>query len=74
MMIDVLRTLLCTWEAKWAERPPKVMKRSKKNETTFRYAHAEIRTHVVATYDPTRYPLGQGCALREVFVGVWVRG
>ena len=26
MMIDVLRPLLCTWQAKWAERPPKVMR------------------------------------------------
>jgi len=30
-LIDVLRRpLLCTWLAKWAERPPKVMKRSKR--------------------------------------------
>ena len=28
MMIDVLRPLLCTRWAKWAERPPKVMRRS----------------------------------------------
>jgi len=28
MMIYVLWQLLCTWQAKWAERPPKVMKRS----------------------------------------------
>jgi hypothetical protein len=30
MMIDVLRPLLCIWQAKWAERPPKVMKRSQR--------------------------------------------
>ena len=30
MMIDVLRPLLYTWYAKWAERPPKVMKRSQR--------------------------------------------
>ena len=26
MMIGVLWPLLCTWQAKWAKRPPKVMK------------------------------------------------
>jgi len=29
-MIDVLRPLLCTWYAKWAEQSPKVMKRSQR--------------------------------------------
>ena len=29
-MIDVLRPLLRTWQAKWAERPPKVMRRSQR--------------------------------------------
>jgi len=33
MMIDVLRPLLCTWWAKWAEWPPKVMKRSQRWNT-----------------------------------------
>ena len=33
MMIDVLRPRLCTWWAKWAERPPKVMKRSQRWNT-----------------------------------------
>jgi len=48
MMFDVLRPPLCTWYAKWAERPPKVMERKKaKDETIFRYPHAEIRTRVV---------------------------
>ena len=28
--IDVLRPLLCTWEAKWAERPQKLMRRSQR--------------------------------------------
>ena len=27
---DDLEPLLCTWQAKWAERPPKVMKRSQR--------------------------------------------
>ena len=26
MMIDVLRPIVCTWQAKWAERPPKIMR------------------------------------------------
>ena len=30
MMIDVLRSLLCTWQAKWTGRPPKVMKLSQR--------------------------------------------
>jgi len=30
MVIDVLQLLLCTWQAKWADRPPKVMKRSQR--------------------------------------------
>ena len=30
MMIDVLRPLLCTRQAKWAEQPPKVMRRSER--------------------------------------------
>ena len=30
MMIDVLRPLLCTCQAKWAERPPKVTRRSER--------------------------------------------
>ena len=30
MMIDVLRPVLCTWLAKWAERPLEVMKRSQR--------------------------------------------
>ena len=33
MMIDVLRPLLCIWQVKWAERPPKVMKRSQRWNT-----------------------------------------
>ena len=33
MMIDVLRPRLCTWQAKWAERPPKVMRRSRRWNT-----------------------------------------
>ena len=36
IMIDVLRPLLCTKWAKWAEQPPKVMNEVKA-ETTFRY-------------------------------------
>ena len=28
MVVDVLRPVMCIWWAKWAERPPKVMKRS----------------------------------------------
>ena len=59
MMIDVLRPLLCTRQAKQAERPPKtkVMKRLVKDETSFRYAHAEVRTKVVVICGPTRYQL-----------------
>ena len=30
MMIGVLRPLLCTWQPKWAERRPRVMKRSQR--------------------------------------------
>ena len=30
MMTDVLRPPLCTWKAKWTERPPTVMKRSQR--------------------------------------------
>ena len=30
VVIGVLWPLLCTWQAKWAERPPKVMKRSQR--------------------------------------------
>ena len=52
MMIDVLRPLLCIWQAKWAERPPRVMKQSE-NESPFRYVHAEIRTRVVVICGPT---------------------
>ena len=55
MMIDVLRPLLRTRQAKWAERPPKVIKRSHKDETTFRYARAEILTRAVVICGPTRY-------------------
>ena len=33
MMIDVLRPLFCTWQAKWAERPPKVMQLSQRWNT-----------------------------------------
>ena len=33
MMIDVLRPLLCRWQAKWTERPPKVMKQSQRWNT-----------------------------------------
>ena len=33
LMVDVLRPLLCTWQAKSAERPPKVMKRSQRRNT-----------------------------------------
>ena len=28
-----------------------------KDETPFRYAHAEVRTQIVVIYDPTRYQL-----------------
>ena len=33
MMIDVLRPLLCRWQAKWADRPLKVMKRCQRWNT-----------------------------------------
>ena len=33
MMIDVLRSRLCTWQSKWAERLPKVMKQSQRWNT-----------------------------------------
>jgi len=33
-----------------------------KDETPFRYAHAEIQTHVVVICDPTRYLLDDGGA------------
>jgi len=62
MMIDVLRPLLCTWLAKWAEQPPKVMKRSK-DEIPLRYAHAEIRSQVIVICGPTRYQLDHGGAI-----------
>jgi len=67
MMIDVLRPLLCTWYAKWAEQPAKPsqswnLQSEVKDETTFRYANAEIGTRVVvicgpqATARPRRRP------------------
>ena len=59
-MIDILQPRLCTWWAKWAERPPKIMKQSQRDETPFRYAYAEIRTRVVVIYDPTRDQLNHG--------------
>jgi len=34
-----------------------------KDETTFRYAHAEIRTQVLVIYGTTRYQLDHGGAL-----------
>ena len=39
------------------------MKQSHKDETPFRYAHAEIRTQVVVICGPTRYQLDHGGAL-----------
>ena len=48
-MIDVLWPFLCTWLAKWAEQPPKVMK--------LRYAHTEICTQVTVICGPTPYQL-----------------
>jgi len=35
--------LLCTWQGKWGEQPPKVMSEAK-DETTFSYANAYIQT------------------------------
>ena len=55
MLIGVLRPLLCSWQVKWAERPPKVME--VKDETPFRQAHAEIRTQAVVISGRTRYQL-----------------
>jgi len=67
MMIDVLRPLLCTWWAKWAERPPK-LRREVKDETPFRYAHAEIRTQMVVSCGLTHYQLDHGGALYSMCV------
>ena len=58
-MLVVLRPRLCTREAKWAERPPRS---EVKDETPFRYAHAEIRTQMIGICGPTRYQLGHGGA------------
>jgi len=60
-MIYILRPLLCTWWAKWAERSPNVIK----DETPFRYAQPEILTLVVVICDLTRYQLDHGGALKS---------
>ena len=38
-----------------------------KDETPFRYAHAEIQTRVVVICDPTRYQLDHGGALSLLY-------
>jgi len=54
MMIDVLQPPLCTSLAKWAERPPKVMRRSQRRNN-LQICPPEIRTRVVVICSPTRY-------------------
>ena len=44
MMIDVLRPLLCTREANWAEPPPKVMRRSERRNNLQTCPHRDSST------------------------------
>ena len=57
MMIDVLQPLLCTWEAKWAERLPSKGNEAKSKMKPFRYAHTKIQTQVLVICGPMRYQL-----------------
>jgi len=59
MMIDVLHPLLCTWEAKWAKRPPKVMKRGQR-WNTLQICPRWDSNSVVVISGPMRYQLDQG--------------
>jgi len=61
MMIYLLRPLLCTRKAKWAERPPKVMKRSQKWNTLHIYPRRDSNScGNVIICSSTRYQLDHG--------------